>query len=247
VGNGLDVARSGSLAVTLVYTADADGVELIVVDLALPEAPVVVGRLALAGRFGGGAIDIARSVAYVAGSDAGLQLVDISDPANPALFATVSAVQMAVDVESDGEMAYLLSRREFGVVDVSDPIRPEQVQRSSIINGTDLTLAGDFLYIAAGGSVLSYDRRVPSAPRYLDFEFLGAHAVTPVGDMLYATLRETVGETGRIRVIDATDPAALELVDEIETPGQVGAIVAADGLLYVGDLDSLLDVIDPGE
>jgi len=247
LGNGLDVALAGTQALALVYTADAEAVELIVVELAEPRSPAISARLVLPGRFGSGAIDVVGTTAYVGGSESGLHLVDFADPRRPVLTATLPSATWAVDVETVAGTVYVLSERALKIYDASIPGAPELVfERHSFIGATDVAATDEFLYVIDSGNIITYELGDPQSPGFLGFDFFAAHSLAAVGQTIFATFRGTVGDGGRVFVLDASEPSELEQMGALETPGQTAVIEASGAMLYVSDYESLLDLVDSG-
>lgn len=149
-------ALAGSV---LVLAAGETG--LIAVQVSNPAAPLELDRLALPGE----ARDVAvvGDYAYVA-SSAGLQVVDMREPAALALVSAVtdfSAVRVIpggdfLALATDGEFSIRNSSFEVRIFDLSDPSQPQQTFRYEVPNhGVDeepcLDYPGDVRGLAADG------------------------------------------------------------------------------------------------
>ena len=85
------------------------GPNFTIVDVSNSARPAVTGMVLLPDIVQG--VAVAGSVAYVADSNGGLQVIDVSDPANPALLGSWSydtlALGYACDVAVSGSVAYV--------------------------------------------------------------------------------------------------------------------------------------------
>jgi hypothetical protein len=126
-GNGLDYAPP--------YAYLADGLGLLVLDVTDPTAPAEVGfydSIGFAVKVG-----ISGDYAYVAGREGGLNIADISDPANPihiANYFEAGSVHVR-DVSVAGSYVYVaMDGNGLRVVDVSDPANPTERLQSNESN-----------------------------------------------------------------------------------------------------------------
>src|SRR5262249_47632421 len=89
----------------------------------LAPASTDTSTIALVGNLPGSAthVQVAGNRAYV-GSDAGLRIVDISNPASPTLLGTYAGP--VADVQVAGSLAYIASDASLKIVDVGSPARP---------------------------------------------------------------------------------------------------------------------------
>jgi hypothetical protein len=172
ISGARDVALAGAGSPSLAVVAHGVlGLET--VDLSTPEAPRVLGRLALADAAGGAvpAEAVAAGDGLALAVDGlSLHVVDLFVPDRPRLLARVETAGGARDVALGDELALIAA--EFAglhVYDLTEPTRP--VLRASLhITTGARAVAYDAdanrAWIAAGsGGVLAVDLRDPSAPR----------------------------------------------------------------------------------
>ena len=79
-------------------------------------------------------VDVAGDVAYVAAGSAGLQVIDVSDRANPRLMASAALALPgnANDVKLDGTRAYVAAGSAgLHIIDVSKPMSPRLICAST--------------------------------------------------------------------------------------------------------------------
>src|SRR6185436_5713403 len=67
-------------------------------------------------------VDVSGSYAYVAEGDAGLQVIDVTDPAAPAIVGSVDTPGAPVGVAVQGSYAYVADNAAgFQVIDITNP------------------------------------------------------------------------------------------------------------------------------
>ena len=163
-GNAQNLAVKGGFA----YVAAGDA-GLQILDVGAPTAPRVVGSVVLPPVGASGpakalGVDVApeRGLAAVAAGTFGLQLVDVSDPAHPALLGKV-ATGDARDVAVRGNTAFVADfTASFVAVDISNPAAPAVLSQTPASFGGELVslaLAGDFAF----GAEVSFVSNVPIA------------------------------------------------------------------------------------
>lgn len=161
-------------------------------------------------------VAVSGSLAYVA--SAGLWIVDISDPRNPAKAGEyddpgVGQPPQPVafnDVTTAGKFVYAIGQYNAGtvirVVDISDPRHP--AARGSLVVppeplgwGPSMAIAGNILYVADGGAgLLAVDVRNPDQPSLAGRLSLSGDAWSVVADSRYVYVG---AEDGGLVVVQA--------------------------------------------
>jgi len=185
----------------------------------------------------------------VATSDRGLQIFDVSDPANialagefapPAGFSHVGAIALNQDV------AYIISEDPtypktalLRVLDLTEPAAPrwtgEALDLSSQYDegAAGLYVRGNRLFLPIQGALRAIDISRPLSPRLLTREEGGAGSYSVpvpavVGNVLYAQV------DGGLGIVDMSDPANPVPVKTISTEGSwVTGLSATDRFLVV--------------
>jgi hypothetical protein len=189
------------------------------------------------------------SYAYVAGGarggpttiGGGLQVVDLSDPANPKRVGGYYG-------EFDGDIydfavasnrAYLVTARGFEIVDLSDPTNPRKIGATTNDESSAVAVAGQYVYTAGPGGLQVIDVRNPMNPQRVGLaDGVYAHGVTVSDGLAYLS-----NGFGFI-VIDITNPADPKLVGRYEASGCCRSPIAVLGhYAYLG-AESGLEVID---
>ncbi len=234
------------------YCSSPDG-ELVTIDVANPEAPTVLtsarGKNATNARGDQDAAGIAVSnaIAFVASASRGLELFDVSDPANPGdprrLFSDpASGVAVA------GDVAYLAALDSgFNAIDpTADPAEAVLATISIPGDARRLLIKGELAFIADGpGGPLVLDVSDPAAIRPLasvsnwnpDLE---AFSVEPEGNFLFVS----TGLGSTIEIVEVVDPVNPKVVASLSLPGSPRAVLTAGDTMYVGCDDLGLCVVD---
>jgi len=123
-------------------------------------------------------IQVANNTAYIA-QDGGLDIVNVSTPANPVRYTLGTSNDYAYDVKISGNLAFV-SNNENGVVvfNISNPSNPQQL---GVLETSDIALActvnGNLVYVAEDVSgVETFDVSDPNNPRYLAYYSTGSYS-----------------------------------------------------------------------
>lgn len=213
--------------------------------------PHQVGQLAMPGSPHG--VAMAGHYAYVANREAGLQIVDIADPAHPVTVGSVATPGTALMVAIAGSHAYVTAGEAGGlqVIDISDPTHPFIVG-SLLTPGSvgAVAIAGHFAYLAASETsdgLVVVDVSDPASPQLASGS--AAHGrsawdVAVAGHYAYVT-----DNSYGLRVFDISDPYAPVIVDALATDESFwGIAVAVVGdTVYLGTWDQwyIIDAHDP--
>jgi hypothetical protein len=163
--NSTDVAILGDYA--LVADNDAG---LRILNIEDERNPVETGVYpAFAGAMN---IVLVNSACYIACSENGLKIVDVSDPLSPELLGSFNSEGTIQDVKISGGLAFLAEWRMDGrgglrVVDVSNPRNPEQIGYCETGTAQVAYVEGNCVLIAGGGWLKLLDVRDPFRPRII--------------------------------------------------------------------------------
>lgn len=175
-----------------------------VVDIHDPLDPLLRGSIAIPGH--GRRIHVIGSIAYVAGdtSDAfdeanGMQIIDISNPSQPALVGSYPGA--VYDVAVVGTLAYVAAGQAIEIVDVSNPAAPA-FQNSSPGIGFSVQVVGETAYITGKGQFQIVNLHDPLHPLLQSSMNTGPTGeVYVIGSLAYVTTYE------RLLIIDVQNPA----------------------------------------
>ena len=130
-----DVVAHGAclLASMITFPYGAEEIQahgLLILDISEPDAPEFLAMYDLQGFAGSGetamiGVAVKESLAFVTDMDEGMHVVDISDPVEPRLLASMVTSGRACDVEVRGDYAIVADDDAVRIIDVSDPRHPE--------------------------------------------------------------------------------------------------------------------------
>jgi hypothetical protein len=187
----------------------------------------------------------------------GLFVVDVSNPAAPAVLANHTG-RYPTDLASSGSYIYLGIGRfpergeESGlfVVDVSDVSNPTEVGAYLTPTGTTgaVTVVGSRAFVIDGKQALRVlEVGQPAAP--VEIGFLG---FTDVSGWDASITRSTVSDArayvaaglAGLRVVDVSDPSAPVEVGALDTPGEALDVAVSGSRAYVADWTGGLRIVD---
>jgi hypothetical protein len=186
-------------------------------------------------------LDVLGPYAYVADEWAGVQVVRVSVPTQPEIVARIDTGGYPFDVAVSGRRAYVPAKGgKLRIVDLTDPANPQELAPVHTPGPAwSVAAAGSRLYVGEG---FDFVQGLPGLT-ILDIggeepQFLGRYQAE--GDTTYYYDLAVRGDTvyvanglGGLRILDATDPQAVELVSLSEVPGMVMGIHLADTLAYL--------------
>ncbi len=232
-----------------------------------PTSPFeIVGRLKLPSDNTG--VDVLGDFAYVAGGQAGLHVVDISDPAHPVLRSThdtrkrADAVKVIAAPQPDGSYLHiaLVVEGTEGITtyNVTNPDSVVAFEAgSTAVDGkgmfiieTDDPSEPYYVYLAESWKGLRVFRSVPVAPGKLDYfgVFLYSRGYAKAVEVVDGFAYIADDEMG-LTVMDARVlvPGQLEKVAYCDTPGNARDIEVVDGYAYISDGSGGLQILEVNE
>ena len=196
-------------------------------------------------------IVVEEGLAYLAVRNAGVVVVDVSDPEHPVQIGAVGGTINADKLVLVGQ--YLFVADGFGrlihVVDVSDPTSPYAVtQVPTGIYPKGLEVTGDHLFVAVqNDGVVVFDIGDPATPLELGtLPVPGPFDVNVAGGLLYVN-SDLIG----LDIYDLVDPALPSFVTRVQVPNMEetwDTAVRGNYAYVVGPYGMwVLDVSDPAE
>jgi hypothetical protein len=199
-------------------------------------------------------VALAGDYAFVAdnwsptGESSGLRVIDVADPEQPALVASLGPMWLVKAVEVVDDVAYVLEfEGSLRLIDVADPLAPEELAAVPLPEGWGLRVEGDRAYVLTSGcgaaseerSIVVLDVSDPAGPVKL------GQVETPCypGGLEVVDARAYVVDYNRFRVFDLSDPAAFREIGSRD--GDAGhALRVRDGLAYVIAAERGLRIFD---
>lgn len=121
-GSMASVVMSGQFAYVLLGVAgNPPHTDLAVIDLAVPSAPTIRGRVTLTGGLD---IRLNGTLAYIACGNGGMQIVNVANPDNPVILSTMLVPTTAYGMAVAGSFAYIAGNTAVYVVNVTTPSAP---------------------------------------------------------------------------------------------------------------------------
>ena len=189
---------------------------------------------------------IAGNVAYLASGSAGVHVLDISDPANPSLLATVDTPGSAITCVVAGDYAYVADNLSgLQVMDITAPVSSFIAGSYDMGTAADIAISGDYAYLADDGArLVVIDISDPTTPTLSGTCVLpgAAHGVAVEGD--YAYVAYWTGVYRGIYVVDVSVPASPDTVGNWISAGLPKRIAIEGNRAFVASSNYGLEVID---
>lgn len=187
---------------------------------------------------------------YVAANLDGLQVVDISDPADPWRVGGLDTPGQSRAVDCIGDLVYLADGTGgLQIISVADPQLPLLVGSLSTMGfAHNLQAVGDFTYLAvdwASGGLIVMDVSDPANPVQISVSPAGGSARDIVVNGNHAYISD---HDGNIYVFDVTEPSAPTQVNTVNAGSTASAMDISGSLLAVavpGEGVQLFDLTDP--
>jgi hypothetical protein len=229
-----DVAVSGHYA----YLADHEGIR--VIDILNPNAPSLVGStptpgvpnaVAIAYHEASQSVALSSTLAYVADGPAGLQIVDVSNPAAPNVIGGVDTPSGARDVAVVSDRAYVAdSFSGVKVVDVTDPTTPAIIHEIDTFRARGIAVKLPYAYIADADSGFKVINVEVAPPVLVGQVQLPGSAERVV---LNGSLAYVAAAYAGIQVIDVADPQSPQVVGNIPQPASAFDVAVAGSAAYL--------------
>ncbi|MFN8625413.1 MAG: hypothetical protein U0587_05455 [Candidatus Binatia bacterium] len=220
-------------------------VDLVALDIGVPSRPSVLGRVTMNG---GSALDVKvlGTLAYVAASNGGLQIVDLSTPSSLRIIGSVTMPYAAatVDVGTAG-YAYVGTSGGVYVVDVRTATSPKIV--GSIATAASAVAAANQLVYALDGKQLKViDTTIPNAPvQVAALNGVSAQDIVAAGNwvVLATPALSHTDTSGGVYLVDVSEPTQPAIIDQAIIPGTTRSVTVFDNMVYAGDGASTLDIL----
>ena len=162
----IHVALAGQTAyVAMVVSGNPAHVDLGVVNLTIPAAPSMIGRITLGPQVE--KMRVVGSLLYVAAGSGGLQIVDVSSPTSPRILGAASISGHAYAVTVAGNFAYVAANTAIAAVNVAVPTAPVVVGTLGATAANAAAVVSTRLYVLDGGLLKIIDVSNPAAPLLL--------------------------------------------------------------------------------
>lgn len=184
--------------------------------------------------------------AYLSDWSRGLDIVDISDPANPVFLGNDPCISTgAMDVVVDGTVAYVTMKwHGLRVFDVSNPASPNELvgieENPSVQLTLHLTKVGNTVYVATENEgLILYNVSTPSNPSKISACPVYAHAVCVENNMAYIAS----GNSGLV-LYDLSNPSSPAARGQLAKLGYTFDVKVAGQYAYVAEGTAGLRVVN---
>jgi len=238
------------LAISDGYAYVTTNSDLIIIDVADPKKPRRTGRLKIGVPVFG--LIVADRTVFLAATDKGLVIVDVSNPKNPEIIGefqdggVVRRVGIVEDfcITSDFENG-------LNILDISDLTKPVKIGNLKIDRIRQFVATNDLVYLVDIGKGLKIvdisDKTNPVEVATVK-ETEGAACVMVDGNRLFLGFFD-----GSIKIFDIKGPKSPGFLTEMDCPGEVLGLVAADDYLFINykgvlvkDISDLNAIVDVG-
>jgi tetratricopeptide (TPR) repeat protein len=187
---------------------------------------------------------VSGTVAYVADGGDGLEIIDVSDPANPTELGQFDDGGSAQGVYISGTIAYVADGEDgLEIIDVSDPANPTELgQFDDGGSAHGVYVSGTVAYVADRGDGLEIiDVSDPANPTELgQFDDGGsAYGVYVSGTVAYVA----DGGDG-LEIIDVSDPANPTELGQFDYGGSAHDVYVSGTVAYLADGWNSLEIIN---
>lgn len=244
-GSASGVDSNGDYA--YVVNMDDEKPGLHIFDVREREAPVRVAIQPLI--YGAERVRLEGSMVYVAGvaNDAGLIVVDVSNPSNPKKLGSWWDSTCSESVTVDNQIAYLAHGDQgLEILDVRDPNEPAVIKHFSAagrVRGVDTQ--GHIAYVANGYRGLKIvDVSNNSSP--VDLSELKTYRALDVD--VAGPFAHVADDWAGYKLVDISNPSQPKLISELDTPGYAEDIFVLRNMVYIADGEGglrILDLSDP--
>jgi hypothetical protein len=228
-----------------------------IVDITNPATPVYAGRIAAYGGYHQN-INVRSGYAYVCNYDAGLAVVNVTNPASPVNVMEITGMQRLASIVFDGNYAYMavgdLGMKIFNVVNPAAPVLVSTIAtpgRAAYVSYGAITIGGTptgHIYVsnrnpAPGISAINVS--VPATPATSAFLAALASATGSAFTPFYAGGKVYVAYgTAGLRIVDVTTPSQPSLLSTLALGGESRGVVVSGNHAYVAAMDSGVHVVD---
>ena len=170
--SNLDSPRAFDIAGNIAYVAVATDDALVAIDISDPKYPKKISEIIDDGKGGKAtkldsavAVKVVGKYAYVAATNEGISIIDISDPYNMVEVGTITtavnaAYENPVELDVRGRYLYVVGAPAagdgFAIADISNPASPAHMAKlntsdvANLASANDIKVAGDYAYVTGG-------------------------------------------------------------------------------------------------
>ena len=217
----------------------ADSSSIIIVDVSSPDNPSRIGIYEPPGYVAKFAIS--GNYLYFPNRESGLRVVDISDPRNPRQVGIYNSPSSALAVAVQGNYAYLADKDGgLRILDISDPTHPEEVGFEESYSAQNVTVAGDYAYVAHRDQLLIFDVSDPVNPTRRGWNY----ARDPISDMVVIGNYAYLAVWDGLQIYDVSTPRNPREAGLYNSSGIGQGVAVAGDLAFLADTEEGVAIID---
>ncbi len=251
------LAYCESVVISSPYAYVAAGSRSHIVNISTPTAPVYTGTILGYGGYHQ-YMNVRSGYAYVCNYDAGLQVINVSNPANPVNVLEISGMQRIASIVFDGNYAYAaIGDSGMKIFNVTNPAAPAAVSRintngrAAFVSYGAITIGGTptgHIFVsnrnpAPGISAINVS--TPATPTTSAFLGALASATGSAFSPFYLNDKVFVAYgTAGLRIIDVANPSQPTLLSTLPLGGESRGVVVSGNYAYVAAMDSGVHVVD---
>jgi hypothetical protein len=245
-GRAWDITVRGDI---LFLASAEEGLHLI--DISRSDSPTILSQLKL-NQHMILKLEIVDKTIYATTGKKGLLVIDISDTKAPRLVKTLYADMGAWGLLADKDTLYVsCGRYRLDALDISNRLNPKKIDETPLPGSAwDMAMRDQVLYLPIRNSELVLiDTSKPNdlTPLDVPFDLVSPNNIDMQHDRAYIS-----SQTGRLSIIDLTDPRAPQLSGTYDLPHHARNIAISDRVVYVSaginGLQALdLDKLAPAE
>ncbi len=222
------------------------GVGMRILDIADPDAPVLLGVSNGAVSDYVFDVEVRGNYAYLAQRDDGVQIINISNPATPTVAGAFAASVGAADMRIFGSRAYVTRGNEgVDILDLSNATAPTRVSTfaasGNYLFETDL-IGTQHVAVSSFSGTFIYNISTPSAPTLVSQIGNWHYRLATQGNFAYTSAS---GDTfPSVKILDFTAPASPSLSGAINGDGNSEDVRVGAGQVLVANGERGLVVLD---
>jgi len=180
---------------------------------------------------------------YVADYTLGLQIIDVSNPANPFLAGSYDGPTYANGVYVQSEYAYVAAGTSLQIINISDPAEPFFVGEYEMQDSWDLSVRGQYAYVISRGS---HSLNVLNIGNPANPIFAGACSSLslPWDIQVFGKYAYIADYAEDLKIVDISDPENPVMIGYCQAPGVAHGIYVSGIYAYIAAGNDGLQVIN---
>lgn len=192
-------------------------------------------------------VAVSEGVAYIANGNAGLEIVDVSDPTYPKFLNNYNTLDFACEVVVLNNVAYIAEKSVLEIVDVSNLANPQRLSSYSRnlqdipnVDMVSMAVVENLVYIThffLGLQIIDVSN--PRKPN-----LVGTYQKPIVLGLSVFDGKAYLGVGRFLDIIDVSDPTKPYFLGSYDTSGEPQSVCFSSDIVYIADGDSGLHIVD---